>query len=604
MQYFLVDQRSARRMELNFAVQSVSSYSTEATLNVVEPVEQMELDLGDTTESVVSEENDPSSTALASTSSTMTLRSGQIEHSEEKASKYNTVKLNHIAIEAERHKVPDRVAAAIATATLIDFGIITSDDKTFVIDRSKIRRARQKQRKLRAESLEIHDMVALYFDGRSDETLKYENGKRTTIKEEHISILQQPKGLFIGHKAVTSKAAATIRDALADFADEKEIEQKINAIGSDGEPTNTGPEGGVIRLLELEWNKSLQWNICMLHMNELPLRALIKSLDGTTTGPRSFSGPIGNRLKNSEQLPIVQFEKINFVCTANLDEISHTLNTDQNYLYNICCAISNGTVSEQLANRTIGPMTHSRWTTTANRVLRLYVADPKPSQNLKIIATYIMAVYAPAMFEIKYRSSVVYAPIHIVKMIKSSRFLDGPALKVVDETISRNAFFAHAEHIVVSMLNDESALVRQKGWQMILNSREKETPDDEIRKFKVPPLNFNCNDYTDLIEMNDRSHTNPPILRNVEFIHDDIDTFAAQPILSHNFGKFLIDVPLHTQSVERAVKAMTEASKNVCGEEGRNGVVFNTLYVRNQNPVFNTKSDYNVELGEMSQYKI
>ena len=40
-------------------------------------------------------------------------------------------------------------------------------------------------------------------------------------------------------------------------------------------------------------------------------------------------------------------------------------------------------------------MAHSRWLTTANRILRLYVSTDKPSQALKIIIEYIMKVYAP-----------------------------------------------------------------------------------------------------------------------------------------------------------------------------------------------------------------
>ena len=36
--------------------------------------------------------------------------------------------------------------------------------------------------------------------------------------------------------------------------------------------------------------------ICLLHMNELALRALVKSLDRETTGPKSFTGPLGKLL--------------------------------------------------------------------------------------------------------------------------------------------------------------------------------------------------------------------------------------------------------------------------------------------------------------------
>ncbi len=50
---------------------------------------------------------------------------------------------------------------------------------------------------------------------------------------------------------------------------------------------------------------------CALHQNELPLRALFKKLIGTTTGPRSFNGPLGQRcLEDIHGEPQVQFEYV------------------------------------------------------------------------------------------------------------------------------------------------------------------------------------------------------------------------------------------------------------------------------------------------------
>jgi len=48
---------------------------------------------------------------------------------------------------------------------------------------------------------------------------------------------------------------------------------------------NTGAIGGIIRLLEVKLSKPLQWLTCILHATELPLRHLMKHLDGRTSGP-------------------------------------------------------------------------------------------------------------------------------------------------------------------------------------------------------------------------------------------------------------------------------------------------------------------------------
>ena len=43
---------------------------------------------------------------------------------------------------------------------------------------------------------------------------------------------------------------------------------------------------------------------CLLHINELPLRAVFTSLDGPTTGPKSFEGPIGKEVVQVKSLII------------------------------------------------------------------------------------------------------------------------------------------------------------------------------------------------------------------------------------------------------------------------------------------------------------
>ena len=62
---------------------------------------------------------------------------------------------------------------------------------------------------------------------------------------------------------------------------------------------------GVIRRLEELFNHPLQWLVCLLHANELPLRHLFETLDRASTGPQEFSGSIENGLRHapSNQLP-------------------------------------------------------------------------------------------------------------------------------------------------------------------------------------------------------------------------------------------------------------------------------------------------------------
>ncbi|CAG4960190.1 unnamed protein product [Parnassius apollo] len=124
--------------------------------------------------------------------------------------------------------------------------------------------------------------------------------------------------------------------------------KRIITIWCDGTAVNTGNKAGIICLLEKKLHRPLQWLVCLLHTNELPLRHLFEHLDGKTTGPRSFTGVIGKALKGCENLPVVQFTPI----ACKLPDISKSrsdLSTDQLYLYEICDAVSRGQCDVSLA---------------------------------------------------------------------------------------------------------------------------------------------------------------------------------------------------------------------------------------------------------------
>ncbi|KAK4883739.1 hypothetical protein RN001_000010 [Aquatica leii] len=126
-------------------------------------------------------------------------------------------------------------------------------------------------------------------------------------------------------------------------------------------------------------------------------------------------------------MPVVHFENLE----VTLPDVSvEELSTDQRYLYEICSGISKGIISLSLSKKDPGKMSHARWLTTANGILRLYVSTEFPSTNLKVLTEY--------------------------KWI-----------------------FAHPENILLAMLADDRKHVRELGLRRIL----KYVPD-EIRILK------------------------------------------------------------------------------------------------------------------------
>ena len=90
----------------------------------------------------------------------------------------------------------------------------------------------------------------------------------------------------------------------------------------------------------------MQSIICLLHAHELPLRHLIQKFDGATKGPEVFSGVIGKSLKTCEHLSVVQFTAVELENCPDIDGVD--LSTAQQYLYNMCHAISVGQCSNDL----------------------------------------------------------------------------------------------------------------------------------------------------------------------------------------------------------------------------------------------------------------
>ena len=69
------------------------------------------------------------------------------DSSSSETSKQMRVSLANLAREADRYGVSNRAAASLATAVLVDFGIVTNADRSKVIDKNKLRRERIKLRK-------------------------------------------------------------------------------------------------------------------------------------------------------------------------------------------------------------------------------------------------------------------------------------------------------------------------------------------------------------------------------------------------------------------------------------------------------------------------
>ena len=145
-----------------------------------------------------------------------------------------------------------------------------------------------------------------------------ETGKRypTTEKIEHICVSSEPGSEYLFHftpeeATKTTKHAEQVANKLADWIMDYGVNETLLAIGGDSTNVNTGRKGGTFHHVEQKLGVKLNWLVCFLHTNELPLRHLVAETDGPTTSDRTFSGPLGKALGSATDLdPNPRFPKI------------------------------------------------------------------------------------------------------------------------------------------------------------------------------------------------------------------------------------------------------------------------------------------------------
>ena len=157
-----------------------------------------------------------------------------------------------------------------------------------------------------------------------------ENYHRQTVIEEHYVIVGEPNGFYLSHVTPEDgtgyKISRSVYSAIKDTA----LEQKLKIVGSDGTAVKTGKSKRFIASLETLIGRPLQWVICLLHLNELPLRHVFQNLDGVTSRPDSFSGPIGWQLNGAvSEFKSIPNSKFHVILNSLVDDLT----SDKYYAY-------------------------------------------------------------------------------------------------------------------------------------------------------------------------------------------------------------------------------------------------------------------------------
>ena len=212
--------------------------------------------------------------------------------------------------------------------------------------------------------------------------------------------------------------------------------------------------------------------------------------------------------------------------------------------------------------------------------------DEAQMNTLTLIVKWVVQVYFHMFYRIKVHHRVVNGPHHLLTLLRLFRQQDPLVQEAVSPYIKSEAWWAHPEPILVSLLCSSDPTERNFAVSQIRKSREGNKPrrgKKKIRERKVPvTFNTEATSLMEMIDWDSENVTEPVFTSSLSL--EELDKIRDSPMNEP-------DYPLHSQSCERAVKQVTEASGSVCGWERRDGFVRARMESRELIPVFKSKQD-------------
>jgi hypothetical protein len=413
-------------------------------------------------------------------------------------------------------------------------------------------------------------------------------------------------GQYLTHRDVPDKEGkgSDLADITYSVLEEYDSADTVEAVLMDNTPVNTGFQGGLCACLEKKLDRKLHLIGCFLHINELPLRHLIQKLDGPTISGNKLAGPIGRVLDDEDlhKRNPVDFVPIPVGCVRKPEDDSlEELSDDQRLLMEYMFGVASGTIEKKYLHRKPGPLNLSRWLTTATRILMLYTRTEDPSPTLTALVTFIVQSYAPTWFLVRFHNNFVRGPAILFDMMKgvekvqatiisSTQSTAGPSeggyqeeniTDIVKKVLKRNAFCCTGENFLASLLYSKKAEHRQVAVDKILKIRS--GPKPKLIATRLPEVNFDVRNWSDMVDVSKLECQEPPCVSKLS--SDELKAMVAAPGSPPNY-------PLHSQSVERAVKLTSEASKHSYIWRTRHNSIVAKNKSRAERPEFRTKSSY------------
>ncbi|KAF2887879.1 hypothetical protein ILUMI_18294, partial [Ignelater luminosus] len=202
----------------------------------------------------------------------------------------------------------------------------TDVTETKRLEKRELRKSRQLSRLVTLN-------VSIVCDSVTNTKIEKTETPLATPKPEQPFTLESPNCRafeYLGHVTPLPSLGESIAKSIITSLNDTGINpEDLLAVGCDGIAVNMGKKNGALQFLELEFSRPLQWLICQLHMNELPLpRHLFQYLYGRTKGPKEYFGAITKAIKYTVSAEVRKFLilDLNFNATQYFELINRQKN--------------------------------------------------------------------------------------------------------------------------------------------------------------------------------------------------------------------------------------------------------------------------------------
>lgn len=161
-------------------------------------------------------------------------------------------------------------------------------------------------------------------------------------------------------------------------------------------------------------------------------------------------------------------------------------------------------------------------------------------------------------------------------------------INIIKDNIRGNAYCLLPENFLYAMVLSEEDNVRSQGLRIILrlkNIREENSEEDLAEK-RIQNILGDAGHWAELINLEDfASLREPATTRHLS--NEDLFNYLTNKTLPD-----LPTLPSHSQSVERSVRLVSEASKCVYGFDNRHKSIMTKIVSRKSRPKFSSNGFY------------